>query len=379
MEIRFKQPEYQRFDFTPALLLLAVLCSFFATLDSLYLLPVALIGILIPVIYCLLPKKSPVFFYTAAGILIAFLLIRFHAIVDGIKLLANLLFSQSEMQQFYEYHYFDTVVEKPFETVLWLGLLGGTLCALLRNYFTGILTAVWIIAMAYFGVTPKIGWLLLLGAACLLCIVPKQQKWFHGTAVILLLGITAWIAVTVSPTPNANISALDETLRDRLSLHSISYEELNAPMEFDEPEAEPESEDTSDEASENQGNTGKTLNILFIVLAVLTLLFLFIPAIFKDKSEKRRKINRADMDNTDNAVAIRAIWLYTQHWLKLSDTQTDVPNEIYAIWLEAAYSEHTMTQQQRECMYDYMKNTAEAVWQSADKKKRFNIQYRLAL
>lgn len=379
MEIKFTQPKHQRYDFTPALLLSAVLCSFFAVIDSLYLLPIALIGILIPAIYYLIPRKKSVVIYIAAGILIAFLCIRFNSVIDGVESIINLLFSQSEAQQFYEYNYFDTATEKPFEAVLWLGLLAGTLCALFKNYFSGVLTAVWLIAMAYFGITPKIGWLVFLGAAYLLCAVPKQQKWFNGTAIILLLGITALISITISPTPNANISALDETMRDKLSLHSISYEEMNLPIEFEEPEAEPETENTSDETSENQGNTDKALNILFIVLAVLTLLLLFVPAVFKDKAEKRRRINRADIDNEDNAVSIRAIWLYTQKWLEISDRQTAIPNEIYTIWLEAAYSEHTMTLQQRQIMYDYMKNTAETIWQSSDKKKRFHIQYRIVL
>ena len=55
------------------------------------------------------------------------------------------------------------------------------------------------------------------------------------------------------------------------------------------------------------------------------------------------------------------------------------PAQVYAIWQEAAYSDHTMNNAQREAVRAYMTETAKAVWAEADWKKRLAIRYRICL
>ena len=89
-----------------------------------------------------------------------------------------------------------------------------------------------------------------------------------------------------------------------------------------------------------------------------------------------RKIVR---HNADHAAAIKAMYLYAMRFRSLSNTPSEIPANVYAIWQEAAYSDHTMTEDQRKIIHSYMVETAKAAWAEADWKKRLLIQYRIAL
>lgn len=377
MEIRFTQSKGDRWNFAPAVLLAAVLCSVFAALDWLSMLPFALAGVPIAAACGLFRQKKPVF-YVLFGMLAAFFLLRFAFIIDGAKLLTNRMFSRSEMQQAYEYEYFETFGENPWEAVLFLSLLAGALCALWQSRFAGSLTAVWVLAMAYFGVTPGAFWLTLLGAACLLCAVPKKQMWFHGGMAALALIVIALLVGFLAPHPNPSLSALDDKLRDELAQHSIFYEQTVIPTEVPQPETQP-TEPPPEEQPPNHGVENSPLNVLFIVLATLTAVLLFGQAIIKDRAEKRRQKNRAGITDPNHAAAIRAMYLYARRWRRLAAAPIPEPEPVRAIWLEAAYSEHPMTAGQRQVIYDDMKRTALSVWEAADWKKRLCIQYKIAL
>ena len=140
MQIQFAKDRHGGAGFAPVVLLAAVFCSVFAALDWVRLLPVALAGIVIPTADRLLRWKKPIYLYALLGFLAAYLLIRFLAVSDGVKLLVNQMYSRSEIQQAYEYEYFEVSGGDPWEAVLWLSLLAGTLCALWKNWFTGIIT-----------------------------------------------------------------------------------------------------------------------------------------------------------------------------------------------------------------------------------------------
>ena len=73
------------------------------------------------------------------------------------------------------------------------------------------------------------------------------------------------------------------------------------------------------------------------------------------------------------------MYLYARRWRTLSDAPGAIPEEIYAIWQEAAYSDHAMKDAQREQVRTYMKETAQSVWEAADRRKRLRIRYRICL
>ena len=364
MEIRFTQFKRDYQAVFSAGFLLAVIVAVLATLQWLHLLPFALAGILVTFV----PPKYRKFLWLA---LAAFALIRFGAVWNGTKLLANRLFWLSEQTQSYEYSYFNVNGESCTEAVVFLSLLAGMLNC------PAVLTGLWIIAMAYFGVTPQGVWLAMLLMASLISALPRQHRWFYGLVVGILVVAIAFATANIAPEPSKAVSELDEQLRDSLAISAVTYEQEPIPTEVPEPEIVPQPE--TELQQPDHGVQQKMINILFMILAALTLGLLFIPAVIKDRAEKKSEQARAGFDDPDHAAAIKAMYRYAQRWRKFSDLPMEIPEEVKSIWQEAAYSDHAMTAEQREIVHAYMVETAYAVWNAADKKKQMYIRYRVCL
>lgn len=372
MELQFTSSRRNFEKLFAALLLGAVLCNILAALDWLHLIPFALIGGAV----LLIPQNRKLR-YVLCGVLALWLLFRFSSLLDGGKQLANRMFEQSQQTQSYEYDYFAVSGQSAAETVLWLSILTGTLCALWGNKVSIILCGLWMAAMAYFGVTPGIFWLTALLIAAFLNVLPRQQRWFYSLIVgVLAVGI-AFAAIKIAPEPIQSVSALDDRLRDALASAPMTYEQTPIPTEVPEPEIVPQPE--TELKQPDHGVQKAPENILFLVLAGLTLMLLFIPAIVKDRAAKKSEKARKDLHDADHGAAIRAMYLYAQRWRKLSPNGEEIPEEVYAIWQEAAFSDHTMGKKQREKVYAYMKKTAEKIWAEADWKRRLYIRYRVCL
>lgn len=374
MEIRFTQSGKKWAGVFSALFLAALICNVFATLDWLHLLPAALIGAVLPLLPQTRQRKVQ---YVLWGVLAVWLLLRFSSLLNGGKLLANRMFALSEQSQSYEYDYFSVSGNSAVEAVLWLSMLTGTLCALLGSKVNGILWGVWMLAMVYFGVTPGILWLAVLAWTAFLNVLPGQHRWFYGLITGILVAGIALAAIQITPEPSQAVSALDDRLRDTLAVQAVSREQTPVPTEVPEPEIVPQPE--TERKQPDHGVQKAVLNILFLALAALTLALLFVPAIIKDRAEKKRGNARLGLDDPDHSAAIRAMYLYMLRWRTMADTDVEIPTEVYAIWQEAAFSDHTMKEAQRETIHAYMKETAERVWKEADWKKRLIIRYRICL
>lgn len=364
MEIRFTQSKRDYQTVYSVIFLTAVFAVILATLDWLYLLPFAVAGVAVPFV----PRKYRKYLWITLGI---FALTRFGAAWDGMKILANRIFGLSEQTQSYEYVYFAVKGESCAEAVVFLSVLTGML------NWPAVLAGLWVLAMAYFGVTPDAVWLALLLAVGLVSALPHQHRWFYGLVVGILVLAIGLATVNLAPEPSKTISELDEQLRDRLAIGAVTYEQEPVPTEVPEPEIVPQPE--TELQQPDHGVHQKMLNILFIVLAGVTLALLFIPAVMKDRAEKKSQQARSGFDDPDHSAAIKAMYLYTQQWRKLSDTPMEIPEEVKSIWQEAAYSDHSMTSQQREIIHSYMVDTANTVWKTADKKKQLHIRYRVCL
>ena len=378
MEIKFIQANRKLEDLFSALFLGAILCNVLATLQWLRGLPVVLAGSLIPLLYARIPsQKRKTASLISSGILAVYFLIRFSSILDGWKLLANQMFRLSEQTQAYAYDYFAVSGESSLETLLFATVLAGVLCALWHNIWNAVLCGIWIAAMAYFGVTPGVQWLVFLVLAGMLSVLPSQQKWFHGSVAAVLLVAIAFAVIQLAPEPNKAVSALDDRLRDSLAAAPMTYEQTPVPTEVPEPEIIPEPQVEREQPE--HGVRRAVINVLFLLLAALTLALLFIPAFIKDRGVKLCQKNRAGLNDEDHAAAIRAMYLYAQRWRSLSDLPCEIPSQVYATWQEAAYSNHAMTARHREVVHRYMVETAEAVWAASGYRKRLRIRYRICL
>ena len=101
--------------------------------------------------------------------------------------------------------------------------------------------------------------------------------------------------------------------------------------------------------------------VILIVLIVWILLLLFVPAVIRDRLQKRRDRNRAGMDSADPAEAIRATFRYALLWLKAAGAdaqETPGYDAAYRLWQEAAFSDHAMTEAQRDAIAAFQQTTA---------------------
>ena len=374
MEIKCTSSRRSLDNLSSALFLGVILCTALATLDWLRLLPAALAGVILPLLPGTGHRRVQ---YVLWGILAAWLLLRFAPVLDGCRLLANRIFLRSAQMQSYEYDYFEASGGSPVEAVLWLSVLAGSLCALWGNRVSGVLCALHLLAMAYFGVTPGTAWLTALAVAALWSALPGQQRWLHGLLVAVLAAAIALAMTGLLPEPNEAVSALDDHLRDVLAAAPVHREQTPVPTQVPEPEIVPPPRTQREQP--DHGVREAMRSILFFLLSALALALLFIPAVIKDRAEKKRALARAGFDDPDHAAAIRAMYLYARRWRALGAEDREIPPEVYAIWQEAAFSGHTMTRAQREAMHAYMKQTAQQVWQEADRKKRLAIRYRVCL
>lgn len=373
MELKFTQKSGHGVSPANALFLGAILYMILATAKSLEYAPFALAGALLPLIPKMKGKKLGYILLTAWAV---FALIRFPAILNGVKLFANTLFRLSEETQSYEYVYFATTGDRGAEAVMAISLLAGIFCWLWGNAVSFVLAGSWVGVMAYLGVTPAWYVLAAFFFAGVLSVLPRQQRWFHGFVAMVLIGGIGLGCVRLAPEPSKTVSQWDEDLRDTLAFSSVTYEQMPVPTEVPEPEIVPPP--NVEQEQPDHGVQRKLVNVLFIILAALTLAILFIPAVIKDRAAKRTEQNRDGLQAEDHGKAIHAMYLYAQRWRELGENQP-VPEDVYAIWQEAAFSDHPMTEAQRAVVHKFMAETATRVWESADWKDRLRIRYRWCL
>lgn len=356
----------------PALLLCALSCAVSGLLGAFS--PFAFLGVLPLAVLPFLPQKRKKWCVIAlAAVLIGFSALRFSEILHGLQLLANRIFTLSEGRQSYEYDYFAVAQSA---SALREGIAFLSLAAALAVYFRGglVLTALFCLAQAYFGITAPIGWLLLLLLAAAFSVFPQERLGLHGIIAALLLGGVALVVSCTAATPNVRISGWEEQTRDRLALHSIFYERTPERIEIPQEQTPPPQ---NTERSAVPSTSERKLNVLFLMLLLLTLMLLFVPAVVRDRARRKRERNRAGFDDPDAAAAIRAMYLHSRRWLRLKPEP--VPQEIHALWLLAAYSDHPLSDDRRAQMERYLVQVERRVWQSATKRERLRIKYRLCL
>lgn len=380
MTLRFEEqaPGRPRPGWAPALGLATLWCAVLAALELADALPLVLWSALLPLLSPCLPRRARwaalVLLALGAGAWLAL-----GHVGNGLKLLANQTFTISESCQAYEYDYF-TAVDSPAslrEALAWLGLATGLLAAALRFWAVAPMGGLLLLSAAYFGVTPGLPWLLLPAGAAALCALPRGCRRRYGPAVAAVLVLLALAVQWIAPAPNAYVSGVEEQLRDRLALHSVYYERTPEPVTL----PEPETESPPPAEAQQPGEAARTrrVNVLLLGLVALTLVLLFVPAVIQDRARKRREWQRADFSSADCALAVRAMYLHSRKWRRLLPQPPEVPPEIEALWLEAAYSSHPITEEQRALMAQYLAGVEQSVRQSVSAWERLRIKYRLAL
>lgn len=403
--------------------LAALLGALLSLIDSMQYIATAIPGVAMVIAAGFLPKKWKWAIGAAClGSCLLWLGLRFAPIVDGLAFLTNRLFTLSEESQNYYYIHFNAVGYATTESLLFLSCFLGVLCVLVGGAFYLALTLLLAVVIAYFGVSPDIVWVCILITIAFANALPKRGRWIPAILIAIFVAVTAFSLQTIDPDPNVRINYIAEDLWDMIVPPDPPQMEETAPTDmtdmtdFTDVTEMPELPDLEDLATMEtlpgmqippglQGNpqaTGglrvpqaeqvskptkpgtektekksKPIPILPILVTLLSLAA--VGGVWMLIVAQKRKRNRAAMYVQNNAEAIRGMYLYARRWRAMNDSPGVIRPEVEAIWLEAAFSEHEMTDAQREGMLSFVRYSAADTWNKLTWWERLIVSFITAL
>lgn len=387
----------------------AVMGALLSLVDSLEYFLAVIPGVALVIAAGFLPRKWQRII--GAGIFalcLLWLLLRLAHIGDGLGFLANRLFTLSEEGQAFCYTHFNVVRNAPEESLAFVSCALGALCLLLGGAVNLVLTLLLAIMVAYFGVAPSIVWLSILVFAGFANGLPKKERWLPAILIAAFVAATALSVQTMVPEPNVQIDNIAENLWDTF-MPPIPEDPEQLPTEPSEAPEIPDIEDYPEMLETMQIPEGVTLPgnipskpqieispttirpagpekeptqkvkipivpILATILAIATVLAAVVLL-----ANQKRKRSRAALYAQNAAEAIRGMYLYARRWREWNAYAEEIPSEIEDIWLEAAYSDHEMTDAQLERMRGFVRDCAQETWSNLNWWKRFVVYFCYAL
>lgn len=408
----------------PPLLLYAALCLVLGELFAAPLfLPALLLGASVLTAAMLIPARGArALCLGAAGLsVLAFALPLVRA---GGMLLINRLYAASEAVNAYAYRYL--AVSAADETAAVCAALTalaaplGALCAAAakrRGWTLALFLSVTVLE-GYFGVTPHAWKNLALFAALALLLVRGMSDAGRTAPVAALAAVILLSVLLLAPRPNAAVESYSEHLRDELEIVLSGPQPGVLPPETESNRTRRESrrhEETAqtDRNPEQPGqgfahltqreqqislpHRADLLRIALLLLAVIALLVVpFFPFLLLNRAKRRAAETNAALHAADNAAAIRAMFAHLMDWLCRCGLQTEnrpfvqcaeavgaLLPEGYAaryadaasIWQEAAYSDHSMTDAQRQTVDLLLHDTEAILYARAGRWMRFRLKY----
>ena len=383
----------------------ALMGTLLSLMDSVTYYWTVLPGIALVIAVGILPRKQRCLAGLAIFVIcLVWFYLRYKPILNGLGFFANRLFALSEESQGYSYIYFTVVGEAPAESLFFVSCVIGVLCLWLGGIMNLVLTLAIAVMIAYFGVVPGIVWLCALLVAAFANALPKKDRWLPAILIAAFVTATAFSIKIVAPEPNLEIAMLIENFWEFLVPDVSPPPDMEPPPTLPTMEDEtmpteaPEEEESETEATELpddfelpddygvQGKPEPPTNPVkneikpsvnedivvkggtrgYIVKRSLVIPILSVMAVLAGwfwHIERKRKRNRIAMFyETNNASAIRSMFLYAKRWQKLHVAPGEIPQDVEAIWLEAAYSEHEMSDEQRMAMRGFVRESAQTAW-----------------
>ena len=391
--------------------LFALLGALLSMVDSLEYFLAVLPGVAIVIAAGFLPRKwQRIIGAGVFALCLIWLALRLAPIGDGLGFLANRLFTLSEEGQSFCYTHFTVVRNAPEESLVFVSCALGALCLLLGGAVNLALTLLLAIMVAYFGVAPGIVWLSILVFAAFANGLPKKERWLPAILIAAFVAATALSVQTVAPEPNVRINNIAENLWEILMPPTPEDPEPLPTEPSDAPEI-PDIQDSPEiletiqipeeitlpsdipslpqieipattvtpigpgkEPSQKESKKIPIVPILSTILAVVA-----VSAVVVVIVSRKRKRNRASMYVPNTAEAIRGMYLYARRWRKWNAYADEIPTEVEDIWLEAAYSDHEMTDVQLDRMRSFVRDCAQEAWNNLNWWKRFVVYFYHAL
>ena len=220
----------------------------------------------------------------------------------------------------------------------------------------------------------------------------------------------------LAPRPSAAVEAYSEHLRDELGAAVSSVAQPVSPPEAENAPVRQESRQHEEQAApgeagglefEKRTETEKEislphridyLRIALLLLAVAALLIVpFLPFLLLNRAKRIAGERRAAFGDADNAAAIRAMFAHTMRWLRACGLRTEnrpfaqceeavrqMTSDEYAaryaegvaIWQEAAYSDHAMSETQRAVIRALLERTETTLYGKADRRTKLRLKFK---
>lgn len=367
--------------------------------------------------------------HTALGLITGILLCGILLLVipearRGVQALCNRLFAASEAANPYVYRYFPVPENQSVvpASCLLLGM-AGLLLALAVTVRSRLpaweIMAAWVLFQVYFGL-PFPAWINILCTGLFAVRMMKQPFQRASLAALCaLILLSSALVLLFLPGVDAATEEASEKARDALAQISgrITGTLQETPdgdtetrhihtrsMEAGELEAETEQEFRLETVEEEQISMPRWINwikvVLLFILTVAVVILPFAPfMILNARKKKAREIQEA-FGSPDIREAVQAIFRQVIRWLEA--TRHGAGNRLYRDWdeclpdilpdhyadcftrcaadyEEAVYSDHAMTEEQRQNALNLLKATENALWKAADWKQRLYLKVWMCL
>ena len=349
------------------------------------------------------------------------------AILDGMRLILNQMFTVSEKYQQYIYERFPISANAGNHSLcitaamIFICGVSAVMCHYaVRQKSGSLLEAIFLMTLAaeiYYGIFPQL-WTVILFGITGLCVLYRQHngKAFVSSVILLAVAMIASVIVLAAYTgPSAQQTALTEDIRDRLDEHI--EQQVNNPIKPRQEQVQKETENTDlkeDKVSDRSDDTSAGKNFqtkhekqfegnraglahkrmpwiwIFVGLILLSLLFRYFVRMHRAK--KRRRV----FDSSDYAAAIDGMFRHSVNWLEACGLKTGnslfsqyskqvskMLSEEYGmkysaavrLWEETVYSSHVMGEKEVGRMREFLDDTSENVRDHVGAFTRFKIKY----
>lgn len=366
-----------------------------------YLVPGALVFLGMGIFESVKPGKPK---WIAAGVIAALLAVSIvalrGAIAGGIADLINQFYDAAEYAQAYIYKRIPGGGGDPRMAAAWISCLVGLLASLppakYRREALILVSALAMIAFAYYGFLPSAVCVAALLAALLIA-VPKGSI-VSSLPLLLAVMMVFGAVVLISPGENAAISRVDENFRDRFAFNSRLIQDDEIEIDLSELE---DLNDPSTETPQDDTLSGIPRKYLGLVIALL-IIAVIAAAVFLlwRKIDRKRKALREGIDSHDPRTAVTALFPYTVRWLKAGGIDTDAHpfseltpyiageysqdyanryRKMYILWREAAYSDHRIDEQTKNSMAEFLRDTSEMIKEKLTFAEKLRVMLKYSL
>ena len=354
-------------------------------------------------------KLSTILIVVLFAVLVAMLVICRKYIGGGLALLINAVFERAQEAQSYVYDMYplnSKAESSPFVCMglatAWVSSMLGFFAALpgekARPIINTLFFIVSMICFAYLGVIPP--WA---GTAAVLAAFLFSAGSGHLNSawpIILLVLLVFGGVIMLDPGESYTVSRANENLRDIFALKTayiMGSEDDGMQIETD---AQDEDwEDIDEEYDEEEEEYGSLYTTLAIIGAVLLVIGCAVFFVLRKIAKKRKKI-REGLDSKDPNTAIGAMFPYSVRWLKccgisvenqpfselLPSIRSDISGDyaekygqMMKMWKEAVYSDHSLTEDNRKEMSDFMKETINMSRKKSGWKEKLKVRFKYAL